>query len=133
MEGIVMKYLVLLGRICFSLIFLSSSFFHFTSQAIAYAGSQGVPLASLAVPLAGIMALFGALSIIMGFKAKWGAWVLIVFLIPVTIMMHNFWAVTDPMMHQMQMTMFLKNIALLGGALLITHFGAGPLSLDARG
>jgi putative oxidoreductase len=46
--------------------------------------------------------------------------------------MHNFWAVTDPMMRQMQMAMFMKNIAMLGGALLITQFGAGPWSLDNR-
>ena len=38
----------------------------------------------------------------------------------------------DPMMHQLQMTMFMKNMAMLGGALLITQFGSGPWSLDSR-
>lgn len=127
-----MKYVLLSGRICFSLIFLFSSFFHFTIKAIGYASSQGVPLANLAVPLSGIMALVGAISIIIGFKAKWGAWILVAFLVPVTIMMHNFWAVSDPMMHQTQMTMFMKNISILGAALVIAFYGAGPLSLDAR-
>jgi putative oxidoreductase len=47
-------------------------------------------------------------------------------------MMHNFWAVNDPMMSQMQMAMFLKNVAMLGGALLISQCGAGPLSLMMR-
>ena len=46
--------------------------------------------------------------------------------------MHKFWTVADPMMHQMQMIMFMKNLAMLGGALLITQFGSGPLSLDSR-
>jgi len=46
--------------------------------------------------------------------------------------MHNFWAVKDPMMAQMQMAMFMKNVSMLGGALLISQFGAGPLSLDAK-
>ena len=46
--------------------------------------------------------------------------------------MHNFWAVKDPMMAQMQMIMFLKNLSMLGGAFLISQFGAGPWSLDAR-
>jgi putative oxidoreductase len=46
-------------------------------------------------------------------------------------MMHKFWAVHDPMIAQMQMIMFMKNVSILGGALLITQFGAGPLSLDA--
>jgi putative oxidoreductase len=47
-------------------------------------------------------------------------------------MLHNFWAVSDPMMHQMQLVMFMKNVSMMGGALLISQFGAGPWSLDAR-
>ena len=47
-------------------------------------------------------------------------------------MMHNFWAVSDPMMRQMQMVMFMKNLSMLGGALLISQFGSGPWSLDNR-
>jgi len=54
------------------------------------------------------------------------------FLIPVTLMLHKFWTVTDPMMAQIQMILFMKNVSMLGGALLISHFGAGPFSLDAR-
>ena len=46
--------------------------------------------------------------------------------------MHNFWAVTDPMMRGMQIAMFMKNVSMLGAALLIAYFGSGPLSLDAR-
>jgi putative oxidoreductase len=52
--------------------------------------------------------------------------------VPVTFMMHKFWTVQDPMMAQIQMIMFMKNISMLGGALLISQFGAGPFSLDAR-
>jgi putative oxidoreductase len=86
----------------------------------------------LLVPLAGILAFVGGLSILLGYHARIGAWILVLFLVPVSLMMHNFWAVTDPMMAQMQRAMFLKNLSMLGGALLIAHFGAGPLSLDAR-
>jgi len=46
--------------------------------------------------------------------------------------MHKFWTATDPMMAQIQMILFMKNVSILGGALLITQFGAGPFSLDAR-
>jgi putative oxidoreductase len=122
---------VLTGRILFSLIFLMASFNHFKGQTIAYAASQGVPLASIAVPISGVMALLGALSIILGYRAKIGGWLIALFLIAITPMMHKFWAVTDPMMAQMQMIMFMKNLSMLGGALLITQFGAGPLSLDS--
>jgi len=123
---------VLAGRMLFSLIFLLAAIGHFSHQEIAYAAQQGVPLASLAVPLSGVLALLGGLSVLLGYQAKWGAGLLIVFLVPVTLMMHNFWAVKDPMMAQMQMAMFMKNLSIIGGALLITQFGAGPLSLDAR-
>jgi putative oxidoreductase len=57
---------------------------------------------------------------------------LAVFLVQVTLMMHIFWAVKDPMMALMQQAMFMKNLSMLGAALLISQLGAGPLSLDAR-
>ncbi len=124
--------IVLLGRLFFALIFLMAGPNHFKAQTIAFAASQGVPLASILVPLSGALALAGGLSILLGYRARIGAWLIVLFLIAVTPM-HNFWAVADPMMHQMQMVMFMKNIAMLGGALLITQFGAGPWSLDRRG
>jgi putative oxidoreductase len=123
---------VLLGRILFGLIFVIAGTNHFASQTIAFAASQGVPLASIAVPLSGVIALAGGLSILLGYRAKIGAWLLVLFLACVTPMLHRFWAVTDPMMQQMQMVMFMKNLSMLGGALLISQFGAGPWSLDAR-
>jgi len=123
---------VFLGRFLFALIFLTAAPGHFTKQTIAYAASQGVPLASIAVPLSGLLALAGGLSILLGYRARIGAWLIALFLIAVTPAMHKFWAVTDPMMAQMQMIMFLKNVSMLGAALLITQFGAGPFSLDAR-
>ncbi|MGA8764588.1 MAG: DoxX family protein [Candidatus Sulfotelmatobacter sp.] len=122
----------LLGRFLFVLIFLMSAPRHFMSQTIAYAAAQGVPLASIAVPLSGLLALAGGLSILLGYRARIGAWLLVLFLAGVTPMLHNFWAVSDPMMRQMQMIMFMKNVSMLGGALLITQFGTGPWSLDAR-
>jgi len=67
----------------------------------------------------------------LGYRARLGAWLLVLFLVPVTVIMHNFWAVTDPMMAQMQLGFFLANVSRIGGALLIAYFGAGPLSLDA--
>ena len=127
-----MKYTVLFGRILFSLIFVMASLGHFSKQTIAYAAAQGVPFAAVAVPLSGMLALLGGLSIALGYKAKWGARLLVLFLAPVTVMMHNFWAVQDPMMAQMHQVMFMKNISMLGGVLLISYFGAGPLSLDSR-
>ena len=123
---------ILLGRFLFVLIFLMSAPMHFSSQTIGYAATQGVPLASLAVPLSGVIALAGGLSILLGYRARIGAWLIALFLAAVTPMLHRFCAVSDPMMHQMQLVMFMKNLSMLGGALLITQLGPGPWSLDAR-
>jgi putative oxidoreductase len=123
---------VLLGRLLFALIFLMAGANHFSGQTIAYAASQGVPMASIAVPLSGVLSLLGGLSILLGYRVRIGAWLIALFLVGVTPMMHNFWTVTDPMMHQMQMVMFMKNVSMLGGALLISQLGARPWSLDNR-
>ena len=127
-----MKYAALSGRILFSLIFLAGGLGHFSAQSIGYAASQGVPFASVLVPVSGIISIAGALSILLGYKAKVGAWLIVLFLIPVTLFLHKFWTIQDPMMKQMDMVMFLKNLGLLGGALFIAFFGAGPVSVDEK-
>jgi putative oxidoreductase len=126
------RVLILISRACFSAIFITAAPGHFTSGAIAYAEQQGVPMAAVLVPLSGVLAFLGGVSVLVGFRARLGAWMLVLFLVPVTVMMHNFWSVADPAMARMQYAMFMKNLAMLGGALMITHFGAGPLSLDHR-
>jgi len=124
--------IALLGRFLFVLVFLMSGPLHFTSPIIGYAASQGVPLASIVVPFSGALAVVGGLSILLGYRAKIGAWLIVLFLAGVTPMMHKFWGVADPMAHQLQFIMFMKNASMMGGALLISQLGAGPWSLDAR-
>lgn len=129
MEGL----LPLLGRILLSLLFLiSGATFHFTKQAVDYAAAKGVPAASFLVPFSGVIAIVGALSVILGYQARIGAWLLVIFLVPVTLFMHNFWAIDDPAERQVQLIMFMKNLGLLGGMLLIAHYGPGPISFDGR-
>ena len=123
---------VVLGRFLFTLIFLASGLRHFSMQTIAFAASLGVPLASIAVLFSGILAFVGGLSILLGYRAKLGAWLIVLFLVPVTLMMHRFWGISDPMRAQTQIIMFMKNVSMLGGALVISQLGAGPLSFDAR-
>jgi putative oxidoreductase len=124
--------IVVLGRLFYALIFLMAAPNNFTKQGIAYAASQGAPLASIGVPLMGVISLVGGLSILLGYRAKIGAWLIVAFLLIVTPIMHKFWGMPDPMRAQVQMINFMKNLSMLGGALLITQFGAGPLSFDAR-
>lgn len=127
-----MRYIVLLGRVLYSVMFLMTAFGHFSGGYVGYAAQAGVPMPGVLVPLSGIIAIAGGLSIALGYKTKLGAWLVVIFLVPVTFMMHRFWTVTDPMMAGIQMANFFKNISMLGAALLIAYFGAGPLSLDAR-
>lgn len=127
-----MRSLVPVARLLFVAIFLASVPGHFKAETIAYAAQQGVPLAGVLVPFSGLLALAGGLSILLGWRARAGAWLLVAFLVPVTLAMHAFWAMPDPMMRMMHQAMFMKNLALLGGALLVAYFGAGPVSLDER-
>jgi putative oxidoreductase len=127
-----LRYAVPLGRVLFSLIFLVSVPGLFTAQGIEHAASQGVPFASIAVPLAGVLALLGGLSVVFGYHARIGALLLILFLVPVTVLMHRFWGIEDAQAAMLQRIHFMKNVALLGGAVLLSYFGAGPVSIDAR-
>lgn len=124
-----MKYLTPLGRILYAALFVMAGPNHFKAGTIGYAASQGVPLASLAVPLSGALAILGGLSIALGYKARWGAWLIVAFLVPVTFTMHRFWGLTDPQAAMMQQIMFMKNVSMLGAALVFTQLGSGPLSL----
>jgi len=127
-----MKYVVLLGRALYAAIFIIAGPGHFSAATISYAAHQGVPMASIAVPLSGLMALVGGLSILVGYSARYGAWLIVIFLVPVTLIMHRFWGVPNPAMAQVQQIMFMKNLSMLGAALLIVHFGSGPFSIDSR-
>lgn len=126
------RYLVPLGRLLFVAIFLLSVPMHFAQGMIDHAAAAGVPLANVLVPLSGVLELVGAVSVLVGYHARIGALLLALFLIPVTLFMHKFWGIPDPMQAQMQQIMFLKNVAMLGGTCLLMYFGAGPVSLDER-
>jgi putative oxidoreductase len=119
-------YLVPLGRLLYSAIFLMTAFGHFSAGYVGYAAQAGVPAPGLLVPLSGVIAILGGLSITLGYKAKIGGWLIVLFLVPVTL------KCTRSGRSPIQMAMFMKNVSMLGAALLITHFGAGPVSLDAR-
>lgn len=125
-----MKYLVLIGRILYAGIFLMAVTSHFKPDTIGWAASKGVPMPNFLVPASALIAFLGGLSIVAGYKARIGAWLIVIFLVPVTFWMHAFWKETDPMMMQMQMSNFMKNLSLLGAALMFTWFGAGPMSMD---
>lgn len=126
-----MKCIPLIGRFLFSMIFMYSSIAKFSDSYVYEAAVKGIPLSYILIPLVGIFELLGGLSILFGFMAKWGDWLIILVLLPVTFIMHNFWAVEDSIQHQLVLMTFMKNMSIVGGALMISYFGAGPYSIDA--
>jgi len=126
------KVVFVLGRILFAAIFVMAGPSLFSVGTIAYAAQAGVPFATFLVPAAGVLAILGGLSVLLGYRARLGAWLLVAFLVPVTLAMHKFWGISDPAAAQVQLAHFMKNVSMLGAALLIANFGAGPLSLDSR-
>jgi uncharacterized membrane protein YphA (DoxX/SURF4 family) len=113
-----MEYLFLIGRILYALVFLMSGINHLrNSGAMAgYAASKGVPAPRLAILGTGVLMLLGGLSIALGVQPAWGIVLITVFLIPTTVMMHNFWADTDPMARLNNSINFQKNVAMVGAA-----------------
>jgi uncharacterized membrane protein YphA (DoxX/SURF4 family) len=127
-----MKLLALIGRISFSLVFFATGLNDFGDSTINNAATLGVPLPYLLVPLSGMLSLLGALSILFGFKAKTGAWLILLFVLPLTFITNKFWLVSNPLQMMAQAGYGLNDLLMLSGALLFAYFGAGQLSFDAR-
>ena len=126
-----MRAIVPIGRVLFALIFVASVVGQFSSAEIAEASAHGVPFATIVVPLAGLIALVGGVCVMLGYRARFGALLLLIFLVPVTLVMHRFWGLSDPQAAMMQRIHFMKNTSLIGACLLIMHVGSGPYSLDS--
>jgi uncharacterized membrane protein YphA (DoxX/SURF4 family) len=117
---------VWIARICFTLIFFVSGVTHFTDMAgYVRLMHEAIPFRDFWVVISGIVELAGALMILFDRHARLGAWLIVLFLVPVTITVHGYEMVThkDPMMRTVQLSFFLKGIAMTGGALLITQYG----------
>jgi putative oxidoreductase len=125
------KWIRLIGRLALGAIFLLSVAGKLTnwSGTVAYAATKGVPQVLLAGATA--LELVGVVLLLTGFKTRWGAAALVVFLVPVTLVFHDFWAVQGAQHHQ-QLVEFLKNVAIAGGLLVEFVAGPGAFSLDAR-
>jgi len=126
--------LTILGRVLLTTIFLAAAFNKITNfgGVQGYMASKGMPLTALFLAGAIVFLLVGGLSVLLGYRARIGALLLIIFLIPATLIFHNFWA-TAPEAAQGEMLNFMKNLGLLGGLLHIAVNGSGPGSLDSRG
>ena len=117
----------LVGRILIGGFFIIAGFNHFIrlKMMAGYAKMKGTPAPELAVGTSGVLLLLGGLSLLLGFHPTIGVILLVIFLLPTTFMIHNFWAVQDPQAKMNDLVNFEKNIAILG-LLLMTLFITRP-------
>ena len=96
-----------------------------------YIASKGLPMPEVLAALAIFAELGGGLALLFGFKARWAALMLAVFLAVITPIFHKFWGVPDAEA-MMQQVSFGKNVAIIGGMLMVFAFGPGRYSVDRR-
>ena len=112
----------LAGRLLFSVFFIrggANGFLNF-ERLSNYVASKGVPLPEIAAIVASSLLLIDGLSILTGYYPKIGAYLLIAFLVPVTIIIHDFWNIDDPALRSGQFSSFLRNITYTGGCLVLS-------------
>ncbi|NUP11486.1 MAG: DoxX family protein [Polyangiaceae bacterium] len=122
-----------IGRALISGIFIASGIGKLAGwgETAAFMNAQGIVAVQLFLPLAILVELGCGLALLAGFKARWAAMGLFLFLIPTTYIFHDFWTFAGPE-RQAQMAQFMKNLAIMGGLLLVVAFGAGRASIDER-
>ncbi len=124
----------LLGRLMIATIFLMSAVDNKIPNfggTVQYMTSEGVPMPQVSLAGAIVFLLAGSLSIIFGFKARFGAGLLLVFLILATYFFHDFWTF-EGQERQMQMISFMKNLSLMGTMVFLMANGAGAMSLERK-
>ena len=113
--------LQLIARILLSGIFLISLFSKLTGLdgTIQFMSAKGIPLPSLLIW--GVIAteLAGALALLTGYKMREAGILLALYLVPTSLIFHNFWAM-EGQQFQMQLMAFMKNVSIMGGLLLLT-------------
>jgi putative oxidoreductase len=128
------RYGTLAARVLMSQIFLISGFMKIMDPAgtMAQMESRGMFWVPLFLVGAIAVELGGGFSLLLGLRPRLGALALFLFLIPVTLTFHNFWTY-PPEEQKVQTILFMHNLTLMGGLLLVMTFGPGPLSLDLWG
>ena len=125
--------LVLVGRVLIAFMFMQSGYGKLTdlTGTAGYIASGGLPNSTALAGLTGVFELVGGLAILIGFRARWAALVLAAFTLVASFLYHRYW--TSPADQQLIVQLlFMKNMAIVGGLLVIAALGAGPASLDAR-
>ena len=128
---IVKMYGPLVGRVLLALIFIIAGFGKITGfeGTVGYMQAYHMPMTQVLAVIAIIIELGGGIMIAVGWKARWGAAAIFIFVLVASFVFHAFWTVPADQA-QLQNIMFMKNLAIMGGMLYIIVYGSGPLSLD---
>lgn len=124
----------LVARILLSGMFIYSGFDKIPGfdGLVGYIASKGMPLPQLMAIGAIVVELGAGLLLLVGWKARWAALAIFLFIIPTTLIFHKFW-MAPPEQVMSQQINFMKNVTIMGGMLMVWAFGPGRLSLDREG
>ena len=124
----------LIGRVLVGGFFLVTGSHHFVrlKTVAGYARTKGVPAPAVAVVISGILLLLGGESLLLGFHQGFGILMLLIFLLPSSFLIHNFWAIRDPKDRANELAQFQKNIA-IAGLLLMAALIRGPWPVSFAG
>ena len=124
--------MLLVGRILLALLFLVAGVRKIMAIAgtAGYMAKLGMPMPEVMVYVAILFEVGGAILLIVGWKARYAAWALALFVLIATFMAHRFWNITDAAQYGNQLNHFLKNFAIIGGMLFVAACGPGALSVD---
>jgi putative oxidoreductase len=122
----------LVGRILIGLIFLVSGVRKVMGFAgtVAYLTKLGFPAPEVMAVIALVIEIGGAILLIVGWRTRWAAWLLVLFVVVAAFAAHRFWEITDAGQFYNQMNHFLKNLSIVGGLLYVATFGPGSASVD---
>jgi len=131
--ALVEKFGPLLGRALIALLFIPAGISKITNfgGTVGYITSKGLPLPEVGAVIAIVVKVVVAAAFLVGFKARYAALILALFTLAAAVIFHNFWTMDGQAAYVNQL-MFFKNLAIVGGLLVIAAFGAGPLSVDNR-
>jgi putative oxidoreductase len=123
----------LVGRSLLAAIFLVSGIAKLAdpSGTLAYMRGEGIPAAQVLLVVAALVEILGGLSVLTGTFARIGALALLAFMVPTTLIFHDFWSFSGQE-QKMQMVQFMKNLSIMGGLLLLLGYGAGRISVDRK-
>ena len=125
--------ILLLGRVAVAALYLPSGWGKLMNIA-GFAGllaSKGLPGPAMAWAVVGaVIEFFGSLAILLGFKTRYAALLMVVFTLFAAFLSHSYWTLADPPVMRNQMIHFWKDVAIIGGLLFLFVRGAGPLSVD---